>query len=297
MEQLRSKVQDGSSLAAALEQQPRSFPRLYVGLVKAGEASSTLAIILGSLASLLERQRSLVSAVQSAMIYPSLLMIAAAGSVTLLLTRVLPQFVPLFEQNGVALPRLTRMLIAAGDMVGRYGPYALIIGLVLALIVAQLLRQPRPRRLADRAILALPIIGSLAREVLAAQFGRTLGTLLSGGVPLIGAMDIARGTLSNRAGAAAVERAAQSAATGAGLAGPLQETGLFPARLTHLLQLGEENSQLGEMAMQAAEIHEENVRIGLERLVALVVPAIVIAMGAAVALIVSSLLVAMLSSQ
>ena len=167
MEQLRSKVQDGSSLAAALEQQPRSFPRLYVGLVKAGEASSTLAIILGSLASLLERQRSLVSAVQSAMIYPSLLMIAAAGSVTLLLTRVLPQFVPLFEQNGVALPRLTRMLIAAGDMVGRYGPYALIIGLVLALIVAQLLRQPRPRRLADRAILALPIIGLLAREVLA----------------------------------------------------------------------------------------------------------------------------------
>ena len=105
-------------------------------------------------------------------------------------------------------------------------------------------------------------------------------------------MDIARGTLSNRAGAAAVERAAQSAATGAGLAGPLQETGLFPARLTHLLQLGEENSQLGEMAMQAAEIHEENVRIGRERRVALGVLVIVIAMGAAVALIVSSLLVA-----
>ena len=118
-QKVRDAVRDGSPLAAALAQQPRSFPPLFVGLVRAGEAGGTLAATLDSLATLLERQRSLEASVRSALIYPALLLAASVGSVALLLTHVLPQFVPLFEQNGAALPGPTRALMAAGDEIGR----------------------------------------------------------------------------------------------------------------------------------------------------------------------------------
>lgn len=295
MEQLRNTVRDGASLAAALAQHPNSFPRLYVGLVRAGEAGGTLAPTLERLADLLERERSLAATVKSAMIYPTLLTVAAIGSIALLLTEVLPQFVPLFEQNGVALPRPTQILISAGAFVSGYGLYVLLALALLFLAARQALRQPGPRLAADRLILRLPVAGALVREVLAARFSRTLGTLVLNGVPLIAALAIVRDAIGNLAGVQAVDRAAVSAKNGAGLSGPLGESGIFPTRTIYLLRLGEETAQLGPMALRAAEIHEEKTRIGVQRLVSLLVPAITIVMGAAIAGIVSSLLLAMLS--
>ena len=143
-------------------------------------------------------------------------------------------------------------------------------------------------------MLRLPILGNLAREVLAARFTRTLGTLLTNGVPLVGAMAILRDTIGNLAAVAAVDQAALGIKGGAGLARSLAAAGVFPVRTIHLLQLGEE-AALGPMALRAAAIHEEKSRTGLQRLVALLVPAITIIMGAAVAGIVAALLLAMLS--
>lgn len=295
MDRLRDTVRDGGSLAAALSAHSKGFSRLYVGLVRAGEAGGTLAPTLERLAGLLERERSLSANIKSAMIYPGLLSVAAIGSVTLLLTVVLPQFVPLFEQNGAALPASTQMLIGAGDLVAHYGLYALAAVLLLLLAVRQALRRPGPRLAVDRMILRLPVIGGLTRETLAARFTRTLGTLLLNGVPLIGALAIVRDAIGNLAGVAAVDAATISARGGAGLSRPLGDAGIFPARTIHLLRLGEETAQLGAMSLRAAEIHEEKARIGLQRLVALLVPAITIVMGAVIAGIVSSLLLAMLS--
>jgi general secretion pathway protein F len=292
---LRDAVRDGSPLAAALAQQKRSFPPLYVGLVRAGEAGGTLAPTLDRLAGLLERQRSLAATIKSAMIYPALLTIAAIGAIALLLTQVLPEFVPLFEQAGAALPRPTRILIAIGDAVSNYGLFALAATVLLAIAGREALRRPGPRLQADRLTLRLPVFGTLLREVLAARFTRTLGTLLINGVPLIVALSMAKDALGNLAGAAAVEQAALKAKDGAGLAGPLGAFGLFPARTIHLLRLGEETAQLGPMALRAADIHEEKTRLGVQRLISLLIPSITIVMGAAVAGIVSSLLVAMLS--
>jgi len=294
VEALRKTVRDGGSLATALAAHPGSFPKLYVGLVRAGEAGGTLAPTLDRLADLLERERNLASTITSAMIYPGLLLLAAVGSITLLLTQVLPQFVPLFEQSGAALPRPTQLLIAAGDAVSAYGLYALLALVALVIVVRQALRRPRPRMLRDRLLLRLPVVGGLTREVVAARFTRTLGTLLNNGVPLIAALGIVQDAIGNLAGVAAVERATVSAKGGAGLSRPLDQSGVFPARTIYLLRLGEETAQLGPMALRAAEIHEEKTRLGVQRLVALLVPAITVVMGVVIAGIVSSLLLAML---
>ncbi len=295
IEQLRASVRDGSSLAAALGQYPNSFSRLYIGLIRAGEAGGTLAPTLDRLATLLERQRNLSATVASAMIYPGLLMAASIGSITLLLTDVLPQFVPLFEQNGAALPRPTQILITVGALVSSYGPYGLLILATLLLAARQALRRPGPRLVVDRLILHLPIVGNLAREVLAARFSRTLGTLVLNGVSLIAALGIVREVVGNLAAIVAIDQATVSARSGSGLSRPLGESAIFPLRTVYLLRLGEETAQLGAMALRAAEIHEQATRIGVQRLVSLLVPAITILMGLAIAGIVSSLLLAMLS--
>ncbi len=272
----------------------KSFSRLYLGMVRAGESGGQLAATLDRLALMLERQRSLAATVTSAMIYPCLLLLAAIGSIGLLLTDVLPQFVPLFEQNGVALPRPTRILIALGDAVSAYGLAGLLLLVLLGLLGRQALTRPGPRLWADRLLLRLPVVGGLLREVLAARFTRTLGTLVLNGVALITALGIVRDAIGNTAGVMAVERAISTARNGAGLAG-LEGDSVFPLRTLHLLRLGQETAQLGEMALRAADIHEEECRIRVQRLVALLVPVITIALGLAVAGIVSSLLLAMLS--
>jgi general secretion pathway protein F len=292
---MRDSVRDGHALAAAMAAQPRSFPRLAVGLVRAGEAGGTLAATLERLATLMERQQALTATVQSAMIYPALLLLAATGAVVLLLTQVLPQFVPLFEQSGATLPASTRFLIDAGDAVGADGPAALLALLALLVAARLALRRPAVRLFADRLLLRLPVTGRLLREVLAARLCRSLGTLLQNGVALVPALAIVREVLGNAAATAALDHAAAAAKSGAGLAAPLAATGIFPVRTLHLLRLGEETAQLAAIALRAADIHEESTRIATQRLVALLTPAITILMGAVIAGIVSSLLLAMLS--
>ena len=148
---------------------------------------------------------------------------------------------------------------------------------------------------ADRFLLRVPVIGGLIREVLAARFTRTLGTLVGNGMPLIAALAIVRDVMLNRAAVAAVDLATQSARSGAGLAPALEAAHIFPPRTGYLIRLGEENAQLGALALRAADIHEEQARINVQRMVSLLVPAITIVMGGAVAAIVASLLMAMLS--
>jgi general secretion pathway protein F len=292
---VRDKVRGGSSLAAALAGDPKSFSRLYVGLVRAGEAGGTLAATLDRLAALLERERSLNANMRAAMVYPILLVIAAIGSIVFLLEYVLPQFTPIFEQAGAQLPAPTRALMTLGGALGSVGPWLLLIFAVAVLVARRLLAQPAYRLRLDRLLLRLPIVGALLREILAARLTRTLGSLIENGVPLISALAVAKDALGNLAAAAAIEAASLKAKSGAGLARSLAEAGVFPARTIHLLQLGEEAAQLAQMSLKAADIHDEQARLMTQRLVALAVPMITIVMGLAVAGIVSALLTAMLS--
>jgi general secretion pathway protein F len=179
--------------------------------------------------------------------------------------------------------------------VSNYGLHGLL-GLVLLVFVGRaLLRQPGPRRIADRLLFHLPVFGGLLREVLAARFTRVLGTLLVNGVPLMAALGVVREAVGNSAAVTAIEKATDSARDGGELSPSLAEAGVFPSRTIHLLRLGEQNAQLGPIALRAAAIHEEHTRLATQRLVALLVPAITILMGLAVAGIVASLMAAMLS--
>jgi general secretion pathway protein F len=292
---IRDKVRGGSSLAAALAAEPGSFSKLYVGLVRAGEAGGTLPATLDRLAALLERERSLTANLRAALIYPALLVVAAVGSIVLLLEYVLPQFTPIFEQAGAQLPASTRILLALGTAVGAAAPWLAVGALLAGLVGRRLIERPANRLIFHRLLLRLPIVGGVLRETLAARLTRTLGSLLQNGVPLITALGIVKDALGNLAAAGAVEAAALGAKGGAGLARPLAAAGLFPARTIQLLQLGEEAAQLSAMALKAADIHDEQARLMMQRLVALAVPLITIVMGLAVAGIVSALLTAMLS--
>jgi general secretion pathway protein F len=292
---LRDAVRDGASLTAALGRDPVSFPRLYIGLIRAGEAGGNLAETCERLATLLERSRSLQSAIVSAMIYPAILLVAATGSIFLLLTQVLPQFVPLFAENDVPLPPSTAFLLAAGNALSADSLYGFLALMAAVFAVRAVLRRPAVRLAADSALLRLPVAGPLLRDIAAAQFCRVFGSLLRNGVALLPALTVAQEVVSNKAAEAAIIAAAAAAKGGGGIAHSLAGAGIFPARAVALIQLGENTAQLGPMCLRAADLFEERIRVGLNRVVALLVPAITIAMGAAVAGIVSSLLLAMLS--
>jgi len=295
LEELRDSVRGGKSLAASLAEHPHVFSRLYVSLIHAGEAGGKLAQSLSHLADLLEREARLAATIQSALVYPAILVVASLGTIVLLLTYVLPQFTSIFAQAGAQLPTPTRVLIGIGDLVRNDGLLILLGLLGLCLIVVRALREPHRRMAAERGLLYIPIVGPLIRRVQAARLARTLGTLLRNGVGLVLALAIARDVLGNLTAAKLVEAAASEVKAGARLAAALAAGGFFPVQTIHLLRLGEETGRLADMALRAADIHDEQVHHTVSRLVTLLVPFITVVMGLVVAGIVGSLLVAMLS--
>jgi general secretion pathway protein F len=295
LERLRDQVRGGKSLAAGLADQPLVFSRLYISLVRAGEAGGKLADALAHLADLLEREAKLKASIQSALIYPTLLGVVAAGTILLLLTYVLPQFEPIFAQAGAQLPMATRILIAIGRVVREEGTAMLAALLGLGLLGYRALREKRVRLAAEQLQLSVPFVGALTRRAQAARLTRTLGTLLRDGVGLVTALGICREVLTNLTAAGIVETAVAKVRAGERLASAFGQGGFFPLQTIHLIQLGEETGKLAEMAIRAADIHDEQVAHSVERMVALLVPLVTILMGLVVAGIVGSLLTAMLS--
>ncbi len=292
---LRNQVRGGKSLAAALSDHPKIFPRIYISLVRAGEAGGNLADSLANLAGLMERESKLTATIQSAMIYPALLAVLAVSTVVMLLTYVLPQFQPIFDQAGAKLPAATRALIGMGNFVRDDGVVMLTLILVGIFAAVRGLKNPQVRIAFERFVLRLPIAGPLVRRSQAARFTRTLGTLLANGVTMVSAMSISRAVLENLVAANTVERAATEVKAGRRLGAALAAGKFFPPQTIHLIEVGEETGRLSEMTLRAADIHDEQVGQSVQRLVALLVPLVTIGMGAAVGGIVASLLLAMLS--
>jgi general secretion pathway protein F len=287
-------VRDGASFARALSAEPSSFPPIYIGLVRAGEESGAMTATLDDLARLLERSRSMHASIVASLTYPALLLVASIGAIGFLLTEVLPQFVAIFAANGAHLPQTTQMLLAIGAFCGLAWPWVLAGAMPCLLTARWLLRHPRVRLRVDALLLRVPVLGSLLREALAARLTRTLGTLLCNGVALVPALAIVGSVIGNRAATAAVTAAGEAARGGKGLARGLEAAGLLPVRAIYLLRLGEETGQLGPMALRAAAVHEERTRLQIEKLVALLVPLITVALGGVIGFIITALLLAML---
>lgn len=293
---LLQRVQGGSTLADALGQHEQVFSRAYVSMVRAGEAGGSLDDVLAQLAQYLDQAEALAEQVRSALVYPIVLLVMAGLSILVLLTVVVPQFMPLFESAGAELPLLTRIVIATGDGAQRYW-WLILIGLALVVwLVRRQLREPQSRARIDRVALRLPLLGGLLAKIDTARLARTLGTLLANGVPLLNALAIARETLGNAVLREALSETATAVKEGRGLADPLARAGPFPPLAIHLLSVGERSGHLDAMLLKIAEIFDRETRSTIERLMTLLVPVLTIVLGALIATIIGAVLAAILSA-
>ncbi|MGK9167954.1 type II secretion system F family protein [Inquilinus limosus] len=293
--QVLARVRAGASLSTALEEQGAVFPRLYVNMVRAGESSGTLDVVLERLADLRERGEKTREMVVSAMLYPVILIIVSLASVFLLLTFVVPQFETIFKDAGAALPTPTAIVIAIGRFCQEYG-WIVGLGAVAAVVaVRRLLALPGPRLAWDRAALRLPLVGPMVRTLATARFCRTLSTLVGNGVDLPSAIALSRDVIPNGAVRAAMETVITGVRQGRGLADPLAETGLFPPLAVQMLRVGEETGRIDVTSAHIAEAYERKLEAAIKRLVTLVEPALIILLGLAVGGIVMSILLAVIS--
>ena len=293
---IHKAVRGGASLSAALEgQQGALFPRFYLNMVRAGESSGALDVALSRLTEFMERSRKLRETLVSALIYPAILTAMAVLSVIVLLTFVIPRFAEMFQDLGQELPWPTRIVIDVGGFLESYWWMGALVAAALVYYLRYQLRS-RSRRLPwDARFLKLPLVGTLIAQHETARFTRTLGTLLTNGVPMLQALDIAKDVIGNQVIASGVERITGSLKEGHGLARALTAVEVFPRLTGHLLQVGEETGNLDAMLLKLADIYERDVQTAVQRLVVLIEPALILGLGLVVGGIIMSVLVAVLS--
>jgi general secretion pathway protein F len=296
VQDVTQSVRSGSTLADALaHHQPRPFSRLYVNTVRAGERGGVLEIALRRLAEHLEGARELREAVVSALIYPALLLVVGTGAVIFLLTFVLPRFAVILEDLGQTLPLPTRIVLGTSEVLVTYWWAMAAVVLGLAVVWQAATRSDAGRLQLDAGLLALPMAGEVLRKIEVGRAVRTLGTLLSSGVPLLGALDVAREGAGNRVIANALAAVHSGVKRGEGLARPMADTGAFPSLVVHMVRVGEETGRLDDMLGRVAGTYEREVRVAVRRLVATLEPAIIVVLGVVVLTIVLAILLAILS--
>ena len=288
-------VQGGSSLADSLAKHPRLFSRLYVNMVKAGEASGVLETILSRLAGFLERSKAVRDEVTSALIYPLLLVLVGGGAVVVMMNFVIPRFAQIFADTKQIMPLPTRILLAISTVTTNY--WWIFVGVIVVGLMAirAYLRTEQGRLQWDEWKLNLPLLGGLIREIEVSRFTRTFGTLLHGGVPVLAAAAIVKETVTNKVISGAMSRLQEGIKRGEGISGPLRATGAFPSFSIHMAKVGEETGKLEEMLIKVADTYDERVRRNVKRLTSLLEPLLILALGAIVGFIVLSMLLAIFS--
>lgn len=295
VDRVRDEVRGGVSLSEALERQHGVFSRLYVNMVRAGELGGTLDQTLTRLSQYLERNQELKSSVVSALIYPCILLLLAGGALIFLMVYVIPKFTPLFEQLGGELPWLTQLVLAAAAAI-RYGWWAFLLAAAGVAVYAQRqLSDPVTRLIWDTRLLEARWIGDLMIKIDTARLARTAGTLLKNGVPLLSTLAIAKNVLGNSALAEQVEIASKDVKTGGGLAHALAAGKRFPRLALQMISVGEETGQLDDMLLRAADTYDREVRTTIDRLMAAFVPVMTILLAGFIAVIVISMVMAILS--
>ncbi|MGZ6162700.1 MAG: type II secretion system inner membrane protein GspF [Myxococcaceae bacterium] len=291
---VKTRVNEGSSLADALGQHGKIFGSLYVNMVRAGEASGALDAVLARLADFTEGQAKLRQKVLGTLIYPVIMSIIGSGILALLMTVVVPKVTKIFDSMKVSLPWTTRLLIFVSNLLANW--WWLILPLFGAAIFGffRWKASPQGRPIWDRFVLRAPVFGSLVRMLSIARFSRTLATLLKSGVPLLTAMDITKNVVSNGVLSAVVENARDAIREGESIAGPLKRSGEFPPLVHHMIAIGERSGQLEEMLLNVADSYETQVSVRIGALTALMEPLIIVAMGVAVAFVAFSILMPIL---
>jgi len=290
VDDIRARIARGDSLTAAISSHPRLFPTLYVGVIRAGERSGNLSGSFAALAAQLEREERLRARLLAASIYPLILTVASLAAVVVLVLFVLPSFAELLEATRATLPRSTATLLAVAD--GVRGTWPALVGIVALAVVGVTvgMRTAAGRRAGAALVLRAPIAGTLRRYTLAARFSRVLGVLLAGGAPLLTALDDALQSLADPLARDDVARIRARVRDGMALNAAMAAGTLFPPLLSRLVAVGEEAGRLEEFLTRAADICEDKAERLLQRLVALIEPALIIGLGGLVAFVALSLL-------
>ena len=287
-------IVEGRRLSDAMAREPVSFPPLYRAMVAAGEGSGTLPQILERLANLLERQAQVRGKVLSTLAYPVILAIVAAFVVFALMIFVVPKVVEQFQDVGQSLPLLTRIVIGLSNFLAAWWWALLIAGALAILIAGRALKDEGIRMKFDRMLLGLPLIGRLIRDLHAARLARTLATMVASRLPLLEGLRLTTGTVHNRVLRAASADIAEAIRTGGSLSGALKRAGIFPPLLVYLAASGEASGKLDVMLERAADYLDREFDSFTTTALSLLEPAIIIVMGAIVALIVLSILLPIL---
>jgi general secretion pathway protein F len=276
LDDLYRRVRGGAALSAALGEHPRVFSTFYLNMVRAGEAGGALDVVTARLAEFLERSRAVRDTVVSATIYPAILLAVALLSLSLILAVVVPRISQMFDDAGEALPWYTQLVVGAGALVEQYWWLALIIIIGAALWLRADYARAAGRLRWDRFVLNLPLVGELVRKIEAARFTRSLGTMLGNGGALLDAVAISGAIVSNAVIADGVRRAAISIREGGGVSAPLLREAVLPAMAVKLIRVGEESGHLEQMLLKIAEIYEREVDTTIQRMVAVLAPALVL---------------------
>ena len=286
----REMVDGGSTLSAAMKASPKVFDPLYTNMVEAGETGGILDTILQRLSAYIEKNVKLQRAVKSAMVYPVGVISVAGGVITLLLWKVVPIFATLFAGLGVELPLPTRIVIGLSNFVGSYFGLLILVGFVGSIFALKAwYGTPQGKYALDSLILKLPVLGLLMRKIAVARFTRTLGTLISSGVPILEGLDITARTAGNAVVERALVKVRRSLEEGKSLTEPLKESDVFPGMVTQMIGVGEQTGAMDAMLQKIADFYEEEVDAAVKDLLTALEPVMIVFLGLVVGGVVISM--------
>ncbi len=291
---VKQRVNEGASLADALGAHPRVFGDLYVNMIRAGEHSGALEIVLVRLADFTESQARLRAKILGTMAYPAAMMVIGSIVLGVLFTFVIPKVTKIFEDTKATLPWMTRALIAFTSIVTQWWWALLLVAAGAVYGFIRWKRTPAGKAHWHRAVLRMPVFGKLVRTIAIGRFARTLSTLLKSGVPLLTSMDIVKNVVGNVRLADVVEQARDAIREGESIAAPLKRSGEFPPLVHHMVAIGERSGALEEMLANVAKAYEDQVETTVNALTSLLEPVMILVMGGSVAFIVFSVLMPIL---
>ncbi len=280
--QVKEEVESGATFADALSKHPKIFDELYVNLVAAGEVGGILDTILNRLAEYIEKAERLAKQIKGAMVYPIVVLTIAVVIVAILMIKVIPVFAKMFSDMGQSLPAFTKMVMNMSAWT--QSNWYVILGVIAALIVVYKLvaRNPKGRFMLDSSFLRLPIFGDLIRKTAVARFTRTMGTMVSSGVPILDALEITAKTAGNKVVEQDIMRVRNSISEGKTLAEPLQQSKVFPSMVVQMIGVGEQTGAMDAMLQKIADFYEDEVDAAVAALTSLMEPLLIVFLGVVV---------------
>ncbi|MDP2645848.1 MAG: type II secretion system F family protein [Desulfobacterales bacterium] len=287
--QIKGSILEGNSFAAALKLFPAIFSPVYINMVRSGETSGTLEIVLDRLADITEKQEALKNRIQTALIYPALMSVIGAIVLFLLLTFIVPSITTIFEDMNQVLPAPTRLLISLSKLLKSYGWVILIAMMAALLLVKSIKKTSGGLIFLDRIRLSFPIVGPLSVKIAVVRFTRTLGSLLENGIPLMASLEIVKNIVGNVIISRVIEDATAEVVKGQGLGAALSRGKIFPLLPIQMIQVGEQSGKLESMLHKVSDVFENEVESAIMRITALIEPLMILVMGVIIGFIVFSI--------